>query len=74
MVVAREIHARALRRAALIRGSEDVLREELKVTQEAFERWKDGREEMPPEVFLRIVDIIVEREVRTLQQPPDFPH
>jgi hypothetical protein len=69
--VAPGVHARALKRAAVIRGGEDILRAELNAQPDLFERWKDGREEMPPEVFLRIVDIIVEKEVRTLTRAPD---
>ena len=71
--MAKEVHARALKRAAVIRGGEDLLRQELNAQPDLFERWKQGAEEMPPDVFLRIVDIIVEKEVRSLTSPPEAP-
>ncbi len=62
------VHAKALQRAAAIVGGEDELRAALQAQPDTFERWKDGREEMPQEVFLRIVDIIVDTEVRSLHK------
>lgn len=64
--MARGVHAKALRRAASIVGGEEALRAALQAEPVAFERWKKGEEEMPQEVFLRIVDIIVDTEVRSL--------
>lgn len=64
--MARGVHAKALQRAASIVGGEETLRAALQAEPALFERWKKGEEEMPQEVFLRIVDIIVDTEVRSL--------
>ena len=68
--MARGVHAKALERAASILGGEETLRAALQAEPTAFERWKSGEEEMPQEVFLRIVDIIVDTEVRSLHGKP----
>ena len=58
-----DIHHRALRRAAHILGGEEQLRLHLGATETDFSNWA-GLEELPRNIFLRLVDIITEEEVR----------
>ena len=60
------IHRRALQRAATIIGGNEELRAHLGVSAAGFSSWPDKRE-LPREIFLRLVDIITEEEVRTVQ-------
>jgi hypothetical protein len=61
--VLHDIHDRALRRAAQILGGEEKLRLHLGATETDFSSWA-GLQELPRNVFLRLVDIITEEEVR----------
>ena len=58
-----DIHNRALRRAAQILGGEEKLRLHLGATETDFKSWT-GSHELPRNIFLRLVDIITEEEVR----------
>ena len=58
-----DIHNRALRRATQILGGEEKLRLHLGATETDFSSWT-GLQELPRNVFLRLVDIITEEEVR----------
>ena len=58
-----DIHDRALRRAAEILGGEEKLRLHLGATETDFSSWT-GLQELPRNVFLRLVDIITDEEVR----------
>ena len=58
-----DIHHRALRRAAHILGGEEKLRLHLGATETDFSSWT-GLQELPRNIFLRLVDIITEEEVR----------
>ena len=62
-----DIHKRALRRAAEILGGDEQLRLHLAATDTEFSSWA-GRRELPRDIFLRLVDIITEEEVRTVQR------
>jgi hypothetical protein len=64
--VLQEIHRRALQRAAAILGGKEELRTHLGVSESEFAMWPAMRE-LPRNVFLRLVDIITEEEVRTFQ-------
>jgi hypothetical protein len=64
--VLQEIHRRALQRAATILGGKEELRTHLGVSEAEFSAWPAMRE-LPRNVFLRLVDIITEEEVRTFQ-------
>jgi len=64
--VLQEIHRRALQRAAAILGGNEELRAHLGISEEEFATWP-GRKELPREIFLRLVDIITEEEVRIVQ-------
>ena len=58
-----DIHTRALRRAAQILGGEDNLRTHLGATEIDYSSWL-GQKELPRNIFLRLVDIITDEEVR----------
>ena len=58
-----DIHTRALRRASQILGGEDRLRVHLGATEIDFSSWLNQKE-LPRNIFLRLVDIITEEEVR----------
>ena len=58
-----DIHTRALRRAAQILGGEEQLRLHLGATETDFSSWR-GLQELPRNIFLRLVDIITDEEVR----------
>jgi hypothetical protein len=64
--VLHDIHNRALRRAAQILGSEEKLRERLGATETDFSSWATQRE-LPRNIFLHLVDIITDEEVRNVK-------
>jgi len=61
--VLHDIHTRALRRAAAILGGEERLRLHLGATEVDYSSWL-SQKELPRNVFLRLVDIITDEEVR----------
>jgi len=61
--VLHDIHHRALRRAAKMLGGEEELRLHLGATETDFSSWA-GLQELPRNIFLRLVDIVTEEEVR----------
>ena len=61
-----DIHIRALKRAAQILGGEEQLRLYLGATEVDFSGW-NGLQELPRNIFLRLVDIITEEEVRNVK-------
>jgi hypothetical protein len=64
--VLHDIHTRALRRAANILGGDEQLRVYLGATEVDFSGWS-GQRELPRNIFLRLVDIITEEEVRNIR-------
>jgi len=64
--VLHDIHHRALRRAAEILGGDEKLRLHLGVTETDFSTWI-GSKELPRNIFLRLVDIITDEEVRSVR-------
>lgn len=61
-----DIHKRALRRAAEILGGNEELRLHLGASEAEFASWAERRE-LPRDIFLRLVDIITEEEVRSVR-------
>ena len=61
-----DIHTRALKRAAQILGGEEQLRAYLGATELDFRAWTSEKE-LPRNIFLRLVDIITEEEVRSVK-------
>jgi hypothetical protein len=64
--VLQDIHQRALRRAAEIVGGTEELRLHLGVSEPEFASWA-GKRDLPRDIFLRLVDIITEEEVRSVR-------
>jgi hypothetical protein len=64
--VLHDIHTRALRRAALILGGDDHVRTYLGASEGDIAIWTD-QGELPRKVFLRLVDLITDEEVRKVQ-------
>jgi hypothetical protein len=64
--VLHDIHSRALKRAAQILGGEEQLRLYLGASEVDFASW-NSLQELPRNVFLRLVDIITEEEVRNVK-------
>ena len=62
-----EIHRRALKRAAEILGGDEQLRIHLGATQGDFASWGTATE-LPRNIFLRLVDIITDEEVRQVRR------
>ena len=62
-----DIHQRALRRAAEIVGGNEQLRIHLGASEVEFGSWA-GKRDLPRDIFLRLVDIITEEEVRSLSR------
>jgi len=61
--VLHDIHTRALRRAAQILGGDERLRAHLGASETDFSSWT-SQKELPRNIFLRLVDIITDEEVR----------
>jgi len=64
--VLHDIHQRALRRAAKILGGEEQVRTYLGASEVELSAWA-GQGELPRKVFLRLVDLITEEDVRHVQ-------
>jgi hypothetical protein len=64
--VLQDIHQRALRRAAEILGGNEQLRIHLGASEAEFASWA-GKRDLPRDIFLRLVDIITEEEVRSVR-------
>ena len=58
-----DIHTRALKRATEILGGEDKLRIFLGATELDFSAWLNEKE-LPRNIFLRLVDVITDEDVR----------
>ena len=61
-----DIHKRALRRAAEIVGGNEKLMLHLGVSEVEFSGWA-GKRDLPRDIFLRLVDIITNEEVRKVR-------
>jgi len=62
-LVLHDIHTRALRRATEILGGEDKLRTFLGATELDYSAWLNEKE-LPRNIFLRLVDVITDEDVR----------
>jgi hypothetical protein len=58
------LHARTLARAAAIVGGVEVLAEALALTSEMLTRYVRGESPVPPDVFMRAVEIVTAASVR----------
>ena len=60
-----DVYIRTLMRAAEISGGAQELAFKLKVTPSHLSLWLGGLEPCPPDVFLKAVDLVLEREIAT---------
>jgi hypothetical protein len=65
--MASRVHMQALRRAADILGGPTQLRDHLKVSALVLTLWMSGALAMPNDAFLKVVDLIVERDISDLK-------
>jgi hypothetical protein len=63
------VRARALQRAATILGGKPRLRAYLNVPALVLGMWMSGATPPPTDVFLKVVDLIVEKDLESLRQP-----
>ena len=63
-----EVYMRALRRAAQEVGGVEALRAHLQVSMSQLASWLHGETRAPDAVFLKVVDLLSERELTALQQ------
>ena len=54
------VYIRAIQRAAQILGGGDALAARLRVPRQHLRVWTNGHAPVPPNIFLRVVDILVE--------------
>jgi len=66
------VYSRALLRAAELLGGRDRLAKALQVPNEELDQWIKGDAKPPREVFLRVVDIILD-ETSAAGEPSDTP-
>jgi hypothetical protein len=66
------VHARALLRAAGILGGVDALSERLHVHPGLLLTWMRGSADVPEDVFLTVVDIVLERDLDAVISPPSW--
>lgn len=65
------VYRRALQRAAQVCGGPEALAARLAVPGQQVRSWIDGMEPCPGDVFLAVVDILVDSDLATLRPPPD---
>lgn len=64
-----EVHRRALQRALELAGDIDALARHLKVPSTAVRFWVNGSQPLPPDIFLKIVDLLLDRSMAELHPP-----
>lgn len=64
-----EVHRRALRRALELTGDADALARQLKVPSTAVRFWINGSQPLPPDIFLKIVDLLLDHSMADLHLP-----
>lgn len=65
-----DVYARTLRRAAQIVGGVNELASRLSVTNDDLVLWLTARTAVPPEIFLRAVDIVVAHDLDQVSNEP----
>ena len=63
------VRAQALRRAAEILGGRSPLRAYLNVSALVLGMWMSGAQPPPTDVFLKVVDLIIEKDLDSLRRP-----
>lgn len=69
----RDVYQRTLVRACMVAGDEAALAKELGVPVERLVGWLLGDSALPIDVFLRAVDIVLERSKAQVRRNPTFP-
>jgi len=64
------VHVRTLMRAAEIAGGEQELAFRLKVTPSHLSLWMGGLEPCPSHIFLKAVDVVLERDLAEERPSP----
>jgi hypothetical protein len=64
-----EVHRRALQRALELTGDVDALARQLKVPSTAVRFWTHGNQPLPPDIFLKIVDLLLDHSIAELHPP-----
>jgi DNA-binding transcriptional regulator YdaS (Cro superfamily) len=67
------LHQLALHRAAELLGGPDALAAVLDVNPHVVTRWIDGTLRIPQRVFLKVVDIVLDQEIKALHAEPAAP-
>jgi hypothetical protein len=65
---AKEVRTRAVRRAAEILGGSRPLRAYLNASALVVGLWISGAATPPPDIFLKVVDLIVEKDLDSLRR------
>jgi hypothetical protein len=68
MPVSKNVHVRAMRRAAQALGSVEALRAHLQVSMSQLCGWMEGESRPPDAVFLKVVDLLSDEELATIKQ------
>ena len=63
------VYVQTLRRAAEIAGGLSQLGTQLGVPERALEWWVQGTQPVPPDIFLRAVDIVTANDIDELSNP-----
>jgi hypothetical protein len=63
------VHKRALKRAIDLAGGLEPLARHLKLPPTAVKFWLNASSPLPDDVFLKLVDLLLDRSVRELQTP-----
>lgn len=64
-----DLYTQTLRRAAEIAGGTNELGTQLGVSSVDIEYWLLGKQAIPPDVFLRAVDIVSAKDVEEISNP-----
>ena len=67
------VHKRALRRALELAGGAEALALHLKVSPTAVRFWLNASGPVPDDIFLRIVDLLLDRSLSEPQPAPTAP-
>jgi hypothetical protein len=63
------VHMRAFMRAAELAGGGEALAERLHFARSEVRRWMSGEEQVPDAAFLKIVDFLIDCDLRDIARP-----
>ena len=67
------VYARAVRKAAELVGGRDKLAQTLQVPREEIDKWIADQKKPPREIFLRVVDLVIDDSAAAPEGPGDPP-